>query len=100
VEASRALGLTWTQSMRFIILPQAFRRILPPLGNDFISMLKESSLLSALGVNEITQLGKKDASASFLYLETYSTLAFLYLSMTLILSMGVKYMEKRLKTGD
>jgi polar amino acid transport system permease protein len=100
VEASRALGLTWYQSMRFVVLPQAFRRILPPLGNDFISMLKESSLLSALGVNEITQLGKKDASASFLYLETYSTLAFLYLSMTLILSMGVKYMEKRLKTGD
>jgi polar amino acid transport system permease protein len=100
VEASRALGLTWAQSMRFVVLPQAFRRILPPLGNDFISMLKESSLLSALGVNEITQLGKKDASASFLYLETYSTLAFLYLSMTLILSMGVKYMEKRLKAGD
>jgi polar amino acid transport system permease protein len=100
IEASRALGLTWYQSMRFIVLPQAFRRILPPLGNDFISMLKESSLLSALGVNEITQLGKKDASASFQYLETYSTLAFLYLSMTLILSMGVKYMEKRLKTGD
>jgi polar amino acid transport system permease protein len=100
IEASRALGLTWYQSMRFVVLPQAFRRILPPLGNDFISMLKESSLVSILGVNEITQLGKKDASASFLYMETYTTLAFLYLSITLILSMGVKFMEKRLKTGD
>lgn len=100
LEASKALGLTWFQSMRFVVLPQAFRRILPPLGNDFISMLKESSLLSVLGVQEITQLGKKDASSTFMYLETYNTVAFIYLSMTLILSMGVKYMEKRLKTGD
>jgi polar amino acid transport system permease protein len=53
-----------------------------------------------LGIQEITQLAKKDVAASFKYLETYSTLAFLYLSMTLILSMGVKYMEKRLSTGD
>lgn len=100
LEASKALGLTWFQSMRFVVLPQAFRRILPPLGNDFISMLKESSLLSALGVQEITQLGKKDASSTFKYLETYNTVAFIYLSMTLILSMGVRYMEKRLKTSD
>jgi polar amino acid transport system permease protein len=100
LEASKAVGLTWIQTMRFVILPQAIRRILPPLGNDFISMLKESSLLSVLGIQEVTQLAKKDVAASFKYLETYSTLAFLYLSMTLILSMGVKYMEKRLKAGD
>jgi polar amino acid transport system permease protein len=100
LEASKALGLTWTQTMRLVVLPQAIRRILPPLGNDFISMLKESSLLSVLGVGEITQLGKKYASASFQYLETYNTVAFLYLSMTLILSMGVKYMEKRLKISE
>jgi polar amino acid transport system permease protein len=100
LEASKALGLTWGKTMRLVVLPQAIRRILPPLGNDFISMLKESSLLSVLGVGEITQLGKKYASASFQYLETYNTVAFLYLSMTLILSMGVKYMEKRLKVGE
>lgn len=100
LEASKALGLTWAQTMRLVVLPQAFRRILPPLGNDFIAMLKESSLLSVLGVGEITQLGKKYASASFQYLQTYNTVAFLYLSMTLILSMGVKYMEKRLKVGQ
>lgn len=98
IEAAHALGLNWLKTMRLIILPQAIRRILPPLGNDFIAMLKESSLLSVIGVNEITQLGKKYAAASFLFPETYNTLAFLYLSMTLILSMGVKFMERRLKT--
>jgi len=100
LEASKALGLNWVQTMRLVVLPQAFRRILPPLGNDFISMLKESSLISVIGVEEITQLSKKYVAASFLYPETYNTLAFLYLSMTLILSMGVKYMEKRLKTTE
>lgn len=100
IEAANALGLNWIQTMRLIILPQAIRRILPPLGNDFISMLKESSLVSVIGVGEITQLGKKYAAASFLYPETYNTLAFLYLSMTLILSLGVKTMERRLQTGE
>jgi polar amino acid transport system permease protein len=99
-EASRALGLNWLQIMRLVVLPQAIRRILPPLGNDFISMLKESSLLSVIGVREITQLGKKYAAASFLFPQTYNTVAFLYLSITLILSMGVKYMEKRLQTDE
>lgn len=100
IEAANALGLNWIQTMRLIILPQAIRRILPPLGNDFISMLKESSLVSVIGVGEITQLGKKYAAASFLYPETYNTLAFLYLSMTLILSLGVKTMERRLQTDE
>jgi len=97
VEAGQALGLTRFQSLRLVILPQAVRRILPPLGNDFIAMLKESSLVSVLGVGEVTQLAKKYAAASFLYPETYNTLAFLYLSMTLVLSMGVRFMERRLK---
>jgi polar amino acid transport system permease protein len=98
IEAAHALGLNWFKTMRLVVLPQAIRRILPPLGNDFIAMLKESSLVSVIGVNEITQLGKKYAAASFLFPETYNTVAFLYLSMTLILSMGVKVMERRLKT--
>ncbi len=99
-EAASALGLKWYQSFRFIILPQALRRVLPPLGNDFIAMLKESSLLSAIGIGEITQLSKKYAAASFLFLQTYNTAAFLYLSMTLLLSMGVKYMEQRLRSDQ
>lgn len=98
VEAAHALGLNWFKTMRLVVLPQAIRRILPPMGNDFIAMLKESSLVSVIGVNEITQLGKKYAAASFLFPETYNTVAFLYLSMTLILSMGVKFMERRLKS--
>jgi polar amino acid transport system permease protein len=100
IEAAKAIGLTPFQSFRYIIFPQAIRRIMPPLGNDFIAMLKESSLVSVLGVNEITQLGRKYASASFRFLETYNTLVFFYLSMTLVLSMGVKFMERRLRTGD
>ena len=99
-EAGKALGLNWFQSFRFIIFPQAVRRVLPPMGNDFIAMLKESSLVSVLGVGEITQLGKKYAAASFLFPETYNTVAFLYLSMTLLLSMGVRYMERRLKSDS
>ncbi len=98
MEAARSLGMNYFQAMRYIILPQAIRRVLPPLGNDFIAMLKESSLVSALGVRDITQLGKLYASSSFRYLETYNSVAFLYLMMTVLLSLGVKLMEKRLKT--
>ena len=98
VEAAHAVGLTGFQTFRLVVFPQALRRILPPLGNDFIAMLKESSLVSVLGVNEITHLGKKYAAASFLFPATYNTVAFLYLSITLVLSMGVKWMERRLAT--
>ena len=100
LEASKALGLSWFQTMRYVVMPQALKRIMPPLGNDFISMLKESSLVSVLGVGEITQLGKKYSAASFLYPQTYNVVAFLYLTMTLILSMGVKYMEQRMEVGE
>lgn len=99
VEAASSLGLNRFQSLRLIILPQAIRRVLPPLGNDFIAMLKESSLVSVLGVSEITQLSRKHAAATFRFPETYYSLAFLYLSMTLLLSMGVKFMERRLNSG-
>ena len=99
IEAASSLGLTRFQSLRKIILPQAIRRVLPPLGNDFIAMLKESSLVSVIGVAEITQLGKKYAASSFIFPQTYYSVAFLYLSMTLVLSLGVKFMERRLKSG-
>ena len=98
IDAAKSIGLNRFQSLRLIILPQAVRRVLPPLGNDFISMLKDSSLVSVIGVGEITQLSKKYAAASFHYPETYYSLAFLYLSMTLLLSLGVRYMERRLKS--
>ena len=98
IEAGKAIGLNWLQSFRFIVFPQALRRVLPPLGNDFIAMLKESSLLSVIGINEITLQSKQYAARSFLFLQTYTTGAFLYLSMTLLLSMGVRYLERRMKS--
>ena len=99
IEAAESLGLSRFQALRLIILPQAIRRVLPPLGNDFIAMLKESSLVSVIGVAEITQLSRKYAAASFKFPEAYYSLAFVYLAMTLVLSAGVKFMERRLKSG-
>jgi polar amino acid transport system permease protein len=99
MEAARSLGMSYFQSMRYIILPQAFRRVLPPLGNDFISMVKDSSLVSVLGVRDMTQEARLYAAASFRYLETYSVLAFNYLVLTFTLSLGVKALENRLSKG-
>jgi polar amino acid transport system permease protein len=99
MEAARSLGMSYFQSMRFVILPQAFRRVLPPLGNDFISMIKDSSLVSILGVRDMTQEARLYAAASFRYLETYSVLAFNYLVLTFTLSLGVKALENRLSKG-
>ena len=84
MEAARSLGMNYLQAMRFIILPQAVRRILPPLGNDFIAMLKDSSLATVLAVNELTQLTRIRKASTFRAMETFLVAAFLYLSMTLV----------------
>lgn len=97
MEAARSLGMNYFQSMRFIILPQAVRRVLPPLGNDFISLLKDSSLATVLAVNELTQLGRLRRASTFRVMETFNVVAFLYLAMTLALSAGVRILERRLK---
>jgi polar amino acid transport system permease protein len=94
IEAARALGLSRWHCFRLIIFPQALRTILPPLGNDFVSMVKDSALVSALGVQDITQLGKLHASSSFLFFETYTVVAFLYLTMTISLSLLVRWLER------
>ncbi len=96
MEAARSLGMTYIQAMRYVILPQALRRVLPPLGNDLIAMLKDSSLISVLAVRDITQLGKLYRARSFRSFEAYNTMAFLYLSMTLSLSMLVKFIERKM----
>lgn len=96
MEAARSLGMTYGQAMRFVILPQAIRNILPALGNDFISMLKDSSLVSVLAVRDITQVTRLYAARSFQYQEAYTTLAVMYLTMTMVLSFIVKGIEKRL----
>jgi len=96
MEAARALGMNYFQAMRHIILPQAIRRVLPALGNDFIAMLKDSSLVSVLGVSDITQLAKLYASSTFLFFQTYSLLGLIYLTLTITLSRGVRWLEMRL----
>ena len=96
-EACQSLGLTRWQTMRFVILPQAFRNVLPALGNDFIVILKDSALVSAVGVQDITQLGKVYSASTFLFLETYNVVVFLYLVMTIGLSLLVRLLENYLK---
>lgn len=99
IEAARALGLKPWHIFRHIVGPQALRTILPPLGNDFVSMIKDSALVSALGVQDITQLGKLSSAASFKFFETYNVVAFLYLTMTISLSLLVRLLEHRLRRG-
>jgi polar amino acid transport system permease protein len=97
IEAALALGLRPVRIFRHIVAPQALRTILPPLGNDFVSMIKDSALVSALGVADITQLGKVYSSGTFKFFETYNIVAFLYLTMTISLSLLVRLVERRLK---
>lgn len=100
IEAARSLGMTWFQTMRFVVLPQAIRRIIPPLGNDFVAMIKDSSLVAILGIRDITQIAKLTSGSSFLILQTYLTVAVIYLSLTILGSIMVKYIERRLKTDE
>jgi polar amino acid transport system permease protein len=100
IEAAKALGLSGWQRFRLIVFPQAIRTILPPLGNDFVAMVKDSSLVSVLGVADITQLAKVYAAGSFRYLETYSIAAYVYLILTIGLSLMLRAFEKRLRQTE
>ncbi len=97
IEAAKALGLNGWQRFRYIIFPQAIRTILPPLGNDFIALIKDSSLVSVLGVADITQLGKIYAAGSFRFFETYNIVAYVYLMMTVTLSLGLRRLERKMR---
>ena len=97
IEAAKALGLSRYRRFRHIIWPQAFRTILPPYGNDFIAMVKDSSLVSVLGVADITQMGKVYAAGSFRFFETYSIVAYIYLILTVGLSLALRGLEKRMR---
>ncbi len=90
MEAAKSVGMSYWQAMRFVILPQAIRRVLPPLGNNFISMLKDSALVSVMGVADITFQGKVYAASTFRFFETYNVVAYLYLIMTIALALGVR----------
>ncbi|GAF26874.1 ABC-type amino acid transport system, permease component [Moorella thermoacetica Y72] len=100
VEAARSLGMTEGQTMRYIVLPQAFKRVIPPLGNEFIAMLKDTSLLSVIGYVELTRQGQLISGATFKPLQIYFGVALIYLIMTFTISRLVDYLERRLKTGD
>lgn len=95
-EAGRALGLSHAQTLRTVVLPQAVRNMTPAIGNDLIAMLKDSSLLSVLAIREITQNGRLYASSTFQFRPTYLVLTFLYLSMTLVLSLLLRWYRSRL----
>lgn len=96
-EAAQTEGASYWQTMRFILLPQAVRNVMPALGNEFIAMLKDSALVSVLGVQDITQLGKVYSASTFKFFETYSIVAMLYLVMTLGLALFVRWVEQRLE---
>ncbi|QBX99631.1 amino acid ABC transporter permease [Rhodophyticola sp. CCM32] len=100
IEAAEALGLNRWNRFRHIIFPQAIRTILPPLGNDFVAMVKDSSLVSVLGVLDITQLGKVTAASNFRYFETYNVVALIYLTMTITLSILLRRLEQRMRQSQ
>ena len=92
-EAAYSVGMTYWQTMRSIILPQAFRNVLPPLGNDFVAMIKDSSLLAFLGIRDVTQIAKLSSGRSFRYVETYAVTAYIYLTLVIIASTLVNLLE-------
>jgi len=96
MEASLAMGMSRGQAMRYIILPQTFKVILPPIGNEFIAMLKDSSLVSILAVSDLLRRGREYASTTFTYFESYTVVALVYLLLTLFFSKMVGIMEARL----
>lgn len=99
-EAARSLGMTSSQTMRHVILPQAVKTILPPVGNEFIALLKDSSLVSILAVSDLLRRGREYASESFDYFETYTMVALIYLVITLILSKLVGIMEEKISADE
>ena len=96
VEAGRSLGLNRRQTMRSVVLPQAMRAIIPPMGNDFIAILKDTSLLSVLGALEITQRARQFSASTFKFREGYFVSAFIYLILTLSLSVLLGVLERRM----
>ena len=100
MEAGRSLGMTWVQTMRYIIVPQAIKRVIPPLGNEFIALLKDSSLVSVIGFEELTRRGQLIIAKTYGSLEIWFSVAIIYLVMKLSISRLVAYLEKRYNTDD
>jgi glutamine transport system permease protein len=99
MEAGRSLGMSWWQTMRYIILPQAFKRIIPPLGNEFIAMLKDSSLVSVIGFEELTRRGQLIIARTYASFEIWLAVAFIYLLMTFVVARLTGVLERRFDTS-
>ena len=100
MEAGRSLGMSWAQTMRYVIVPQAFKRVIPPLGNEFIAMLKDSSLVSVIGFEELTRRGQLIIASTYSPFEIWLAVAFIYLVMTLAISRLVSYLEVRYRVNE
>ncbi len=96
-EASRSLGLSYSQTLCSVIVPQALRRMLPPLGNEAVTLLKDSALVSAIGLAELAYAARTAAGAYARYWEPYIFISLIYLLMTVVLSMGVSFLERKYK---
>ena len=96
MEAGRSIGLTRGQTMRYIIWPQAFRRMIPPLGNQFIISLKDTSLLAVIGVGELLRTGQEIVAVNFRAFEVYLTVGLVYLCMTMTIAVALRRVEKHL----
>jgi polar amino acid transport system permease protein len=100
MEAARSLGLTLPQAMVDIILPQALKRILPPLSGQFISLIKDSSLVSVIAITDLTKSGREIITSTFATFEVWLVVAAMYLIITSVLSQLVFYMERRFAVSD
>ncbi len=99
-EAARSLGMNALQAMLYIILPQAFKRILPPLAGQFISLIKDSSLVSVIAITDLTKSGREIITSTFATFEVWLTVAAMYLVVTSVMSQAVFYMERKLAVSD
>jgi polar amino acid transport system permease protein len=100
MEAARSLGMSYVQAMRYVILPQALRVVLPPSGNEFVALLKDSALVSVLAVSDLTRRGREYMARTFLSLETWAMVALIYLVLTLFFARIVALIEKKMDTEE
>lgn len=100
MEAARSLGMNYVQTMVYIILPQAFKRIMPPLAGQFISLIKDSSLVSVIAITDLTKAGREISTSTFATFEVFFTISGMYLVLTFSLSLAVRYIERRFSASD
>ena len=99
-EASYALGLSWRQQMTYIVMPQALRRVLPPLANEFINTLKYSAIVSVISIQELTFQAMQVMAATYVTIEIWLTVTVIYLVMCMTLSFGVQWLERRMARSE